>query len=179
MGEPPATKGFTPSVFALFPRLLERCGRSETGSITGFFTVLVEGDDFNEPISDVMRGILDGHLWLSRDLANRGHYPAIDVLGSISRVMADVTDAEHQKAVREIIRLMAVYRDIQDLVNIGAYAAGTNAEYDLAIGARNGISQFLCQSIDERANLAETIQKVKSLGKSLRAQGKAAPAGAR
>jgi len=179
MGEPPATKGFTPSVFALFPRLLERCGRSETGSITGFFTVLVEGDDFNEPISDVMRGILDGHLWLSRDLANRGHYPAIDVLGSISRVMADVTDAEHQKAVREIIRLMAVYRDIQDLVNIGAYAAGTNAEYDLAIGARNGISQFLCQSIDERANLAETIQKVKSLANSLRAQGKAAPAGAR
>jgi flagellum-specific ATP synthase len=168
-GEPPATKGYTPSVFALLPKLLERCGLTETGSITGFFTVLVESDDLTEPISDAMRSILDGHLWLSRDLANRGHYPAIDVLGSISRVMTDIADKDHLQAARRIIRNMAVYRDIEDLVNIGAYAAGSSAEFDLAIRAREPIQQFLAQTIGERTRLNETIAQLKNLARQLEA----------
>jgi flagellum-specific ATP synthase len=168
VGEPPATKGFTPSVFALLPRLLERCGRSSLGSITGFYTVLVEGDDFAEPISDAMRGILDGHLSLSRHLANRRHYPAIDMLDSISRVMVDIVGEQHLQAAREVIRLIAIYRDIEDLVNIGAYAPGTNAEFDQAVQAQKAINQFLQQSIQQRVTFAQAVQELKVLGEVIK-----------
>jgi FliI/YscN family ATPase len=143
--EPPATKGFPPSVFALLPEILERAGRTPTGSITGFYTVLVEGDDFNEPIPDAVKGITDGHLWLNRALANRGHFPAIDVLQSISRVRGDVADKDHLRAARRVLALWAVYLDIEDLVNIGAYVAGVNPEFDLAVQMRPQITQFLQQ----------------------------------
>jgi FliI/YscN family ATPase len=171
MGEPPATKGYTPSVFALLPRLLERCGRSRKGSITGFYTVLVEGDDLSEPVSDAMRGVLDGHLWLSRDLANRGHYPAIDVLESISRVMPDVTEREHQQLAREITRLTAIYRDIEDLVNIGAYAPGTNQQFDLAVQMHEPITQFLQQHIEDGVSLVEAVTALKELWAKAKAIG--------
>ncbi len=161
--EPPATRGYTPSVFAVLPNLLERCGRGKKGSITGFYTVLVEGDDLSEPISDTMRGILDGHLWLSRDLANRGHYPAIDILESISRVMPDIVDDEHQQAARLLTHLTAVYRDIADLVNIGAYTQGSNPEYDLAVQARGAINQFLQQDIKEKVILPAAVGALKEL----------------
>jgi FliI/YscN family ATPase len=144
-GEPPATKGFPPSVFALLPEILERAGNTATGSITGFYTVLVEGDDFNEPIPDAVKGITDGHLWLSRSLANRGHFPAIDVLQSISRVRGDVTEKPHQAAARRVLALTALYHDIEDLINIGAYVPGKNAEFDLAKEARPRIVEFLRQ----------------------------------
>ena len=143
--EPPATKGFPPSVFAMLPEILERAGNTPIGSITGFYTVLVEGDDFNEPIPDAVKGITDGHLWLSRSLANRGHFPAIDVLQSISRVRGDVTDKDHLRAARRVLALWAVYQDIEDLVNIGAYVPGASIEYDLAVQVRPKIVEFLQQ----------------------------------
>jgi len=155
-GEPPATKGYTPSVFSMLPQLLERAGRTETGSITGFYTVLVEGDDITEPVSDTVRGILDGHVWLSRPLANRGHYPAIEVLESISRVMVDVVDDEHLKAARALCRLKTVYAEVEDLVNIGAYAKGTNPQIDLAIAMREKIDAFLQQDMYEGSTMART-----------------------
>ena len=154
-GEPPTTKGYTPSVFNLLPELLERSGRTKRGSITGFYTVLVEGDDMTEPIADAARSITDGHLWLSRALANRGHYPAIDVLESVSRVMIDVTDPTHQAAARELQRLMAVYRDIEDLVNLGAYSPGSNPEADLAIKAHPLVEEFLSQQVGQGCRYAE------------------------
>jgi flagellum-specific ATP synthase len=162
-GEPPATKGYPPSVFALLPRVLERAGRTERGSITGIYTVLVEGDDITEPISDATRGVLDGHVWLSRSLANAGHYPAVSVLESISRVMVDVVDPEQLEAAREIRRLLALWADIEDLVNIGAYARGSNPQFDLVIETRPMISEFLQQRIDERATLAETREALLKL----------------
>lgn len=168
LGEPPATKGYTPSVFALLPQLTERCGRNQAGSITGFYTVLVEGDDLSEPVSDAMRGILDGHVWLSRELANKGHYPAIDILESISRVMPDVTDLEHQQASRDIKRLIAVYKDIEDLVNLGAYTPGNNVENDLAVQARDVIGQFLRQEIAEHITLEQAIKMAKELAAAIR-----------
>lgn len=154
-GEPPATKGYTPSVFGLLPRLLERAGNTDRGSVTGLYTVLVEGDDINEPISDATRGILDGHVWLSRRLANRGHYPAISVLDSISRVMVDVVDDEHVAAARAVRSVLAVWAEIEDLVNIGAYAEGANPEYDVAVKAKPRIDAFLRQRIDDRVTMAE------------------------
>jgi len=156
-GEPPATKGYPPSVFALMPRLLERSGRTRRGSITGLYTVLVEGDDINEPIADAVRGILDGHVWLARKLANRGQYPAVSVLESISRVMPDVVSAEHMAAAQRVRRTMAVWAEIEDLVNIGAYAAGTNPEFDLAIRMRPAIEAFLRQGVNERADFAPAL----------------------
>jgi len=162
-GEPPATKGYTPSVFALLPRLLERAGHTDRGSITGLYTVLVEGDDINEPISDAVRGTLDGHVWLSRDLANRGHYPAVSVLESISRVMPDVVGPEHLTAARNVKRVLAVWADIEDLVNIGAYAAGTNVEFDLAVEMKPRIDDLLRQGIEERAPFAESCQALLAL----------------
>src|SRR5439155_21833935 len=152
-GEPPATKGFPPSVFALIPEILERAGKTPTGSITGFYTVLVEGDDFNEPIPDAVKGITDGHLWLSRPLANRGHFPAIDVIQSISRVRGDVVDKDHVKAARRVLALMAIYQDIEDLVNIGAYVPGVNLEFDLSVQMRPKIIQFLQQEPTSPSNL--------------------------
>lgn len=168
MGEPPATKGYTPSVFSLLPRLAERCGCNDRGTITGFYTVLVEGDDFTEPVSDTMRGILDGHISLSRDLANRGHYPAINVLDSISRVMSDIVDQEHLQAARDLTRLVAIYRDIEDLVNIGAYAPGANPEHDLAVQSISVINQFLQQGMKESISFAQASAMLKQLVKAIR-----------
>ena len=149
-GEPPATKGYTPSVFAMLAKLLERAGNKRgVGSITGFYTVLVEGDDMTEPISDASRAILDGHISLSRKLANRGHYPAIDILDSVSRVANTVTSTNHQLAARQIVRLMSLYGEVEELVNIGAYVKGSNEAYDKAISAKPAIDDLLTQDISE------------------------------
>jgi len=160
IGEPPATRGFTPSVFTLMPKLLERCGTSDRGTITAFYTILVEGDDMDEPISDAVRGVLDGHLVLSRALAERTHYPAVDVLRSISRLAIKVTDARTRKAAAAVKRLMAVYAEAEDLINVGAYAKGTNAEIDRAIDKIGEINAFLQQDIEERAGLDETLTRL-------------------
>lgn len=162
-GEPPATKGFPPSVFSLIPEILERAGNTPMGSITGFYTVLVEGDDFNEPIPDAVKGITDGHFWLNRKLANRGHFPALDVTQSISRVRGDVTDKEHQRQARRILSLWSIYNDIEDLVNIGAYAPGANAEYDLAVQARPKIADFLKQESSAPAAFDQSRQQLAQL----------------
>ena len=161
--EPPATKGFPPSVFALLPRILERAGKTARGSVTGFYTVLVEADDFNEPIADAVKGITDGHLWLNRALANRGHYPAIDVLQSISRVRSSVASAEQVRQARRILSLLAVYQDIEDLVNIGAYVAGTNLEFDLAVQSRPKIVQFLQQDFTAPTTMPQATAQLKEL----------------
>ena len=163
-GEPPVTKGLPPSVFSLLPELLERAGKTEVGSITGFYTVLVEGDDFNEPIPDAVKGITDGHIWLSRNLATRGHFPAIDVLQSISRVRGDVVDDEQVKAATRVHTLLAVYEKIEDLVNIGAYVAGANVEYDLAVQTRPQLLQYLQQG-REAETLADSKSKLLTLVK--------------
>ncbi len=158
LGEPPTTKGYTPSVFSLLPKLLERAGTSShRGTITGLYTVLVEGDDMNEPIADTVRSILDGHIVLSRDLANQNHYPAIDVLKSISRVMDDITELDHKHHAGRIKEVMATYRKAEDLINIGAYAQGSNAGIDVAIKMIDPINQYLCQGIHEETNLEESI----------------------
>lgn len=164
-GEPPATKGYPPSAFALLPRLLERAGRSGSGSITGFYTVLVEGDDPHEPIADAARSVLDGHVWLSRDLALRGHYPAIDPLESVSRLMPEVVAPEHRQAAEAVRRLLALYRDAEDLVSVGAYARGSNPETDLALRARPDILRFLRQGIAERASWEETREGLLALAR--------------
>jgi len=166
-GEPPTTRGYTPSVFAQLPKLLERAGRNGLGSITGIYTVLVDGDDFNEPIADSVRSILDGHIVLTRDLADQGHFPAIDVLKSISRLRSDVTPKDALTASRELIRLLATYRRVEDMVNIGAYARGANPEIDRAIDMIGPINTFLRQDVAERQNLEECFQAVIALvGKS-------------
>lgn len=164
-GEPPATKGYTPSVFGLLPRLLERAGRTERGSITGLYTVLVEADDVNDPIGDAARGILDGHVWLSRTLANKAHYPAIGVTESVSRVMADVVDEEHARAARVVLRALAVWNEIEDLVNIGAYAAGSNPAFDAVIQTRGAVLAFLQQAIAEKVAFADARGQLLALAK--------------
>lgn len=176
-GEPPTAKGYPPSAFALLPRVLERAGRTRTGSITGIYTVLVEGDDIDEPLADAARGILDGHIWLSRALANRGHFPAIDVLGSISRVADDVISPEQRTAARRLRRVLAVWKDIEDLVNIGAYVPGANPEYDVAVQSRGQLEAFLAQdrtvgvTLDESfAALQAVAAEIESLEKSCRAR---------
>lgn len=153
--EPPATKGFPPSVFALLPEILERAGKTPVGSITGFYTVLVEGDDFNEPIPDAVKGITDGHLWLRRSLASRGHFPAIDVVESISRVRGDVSDKDHLRAARRILAVHAEYDRIEDMVNIGAYVPGANPDLDLAVQARPKIIDYLRQDTTAPSNLQD------------------------
>lgn len=158
--EPPATRGFPPSVFAMIPEILERAGKTPVGSITGFYTVLVEGDDFNEPIPDAVKGITDGHLWLSRALANRGHFPAIDVIQSISRVRSDVTQKDQVKAARRVLSLMAIYQDIEDLVNIGAYVPGVNIDFDLAVQLRPKIIQYLQQEPTSPSNLEQSKKQL-------------------
>ena len=160
IGEPPATRGYTPSVFALLPRLLERAGTSDTGSITGIYTVLVDGDDMNEPIADAVRSILDGHIVLSRQIAAQNHFPAIDVLGSVSRVMVDVVAPEHLQAAQRMRALMAVYKDAEDLIHIGAYVKGSSKRIDEAIGKIDSINEFLCQGIFEVDTYAATKQKL-------------------
>ncbi len=155
-GEPPTTRGYPPSVFSQMPQLMERCGTASRGSITGLFTVLVEGDDLNEPIADAARGILDGHVWLSRDLGNRGHFPAVSVLESVSRVMPDVAGPTQMKAARTLRRVLATWASIEDMVNIGAYAPGSNAAFDTAIRMKPKLDAFLQQGMNERAALEDT-----------------------
>jgi flagellum-specific ATP synthase len=167
IGEPPATKGYTPSVFSLLPQFLERAGTSDKGSITGLFTVLVEGDDMDEPIADAARSILDGHLVLSRRLAHRNHYPAIDTLESISRCMNDVISPEHMQTVTQLKDLMATYREHEDLIQIGAYAAGSNERVDKAIKLDEPMRTFLRQKRDEHFSLDEVRQAMHKLSKSI------------
>jgi len=166
-GEPPATKGYTPSVFALLPQLLERAGRTEPGSITGLYSVLVEGDDINEPVADAVRGTLDGHIWLSRKLANRGHYPAVATLESISRVMPDVVSAEHRAAAQTVRAVLAVWEDIEDLVNIGAYTSGANVEYDVAVQMKPQIDAFLRQEVAESSTAGDAAGKLIELAERI------------
>lgn len=149
-GEPPTTKGYTPSVFSLLPSLLERAGTSERGSITGLYSVLVEGDDFNEPISDAVRSILDGHISLSRRLANRNQYPAVDYLESISRLMKEVASDGDQRLAAQVRELTTAYREAEDLINIGAYSKGSNPGIDRAISKIDALNMFFRQGIDER-----------------------------
>jgi flagellum-specific ATP synthase len=162
-GEPPTTKGFPPSVFGMLARLVERAGRSEKGTITAFFTVLVEGDDKNEIIGDTVRGLLDGHLWLSRKLSTRGHYPSIDPIESISRLMPDICDPDHLKAARVMRRLLGVYLDNEDPITIGIYRVGSNPEVDHAIKMKPLIDKFLQQDVSEQATLDGTIHGIKKL----------------
>jgi len=164
VGEPPATRGYTPSVFSLMARILERAGALEgTGSITGLYTVLVEGDEMTEPVADAARGILDGHIILSRKLAQRGHFPAIDVLDSVSRVGDDVSDPSHIAARRQVLRLLAAYRDVEDLVQIGAYAKGAAPESDVAIAYQPAIVEMLRQTLNEPGTPAEARQRMVKL----------------
>ncbi|MCA8989713.1 MAG: FliI/YscN family ATPase [Planctomycetaceae bacterium] len=163
-GEPPATRGYPPSVFAQLPRLLERSGRTEQGSITGLYTVLVEGDDNNEPIADTVRGILDGHIVLSRELAHQAHWPAIDVLSSISRLMNDLVSPEHLLASQALKRLLSAYRRAEDMINIGAYQSGTNREIDRAIAMKTEIDRFLQQSSHEHFQFGQMLPQLLALG---------------
>ncbi len=163
IGEPPTTKGYTPSCFSIMQKVMERAGTSDKGTISALYTVLVEGDDFNEPISDAARGILDGHIMLSRKMANLGHYPAIDTLESISRVMSKVISKEHLLAARRVKELLANYRTSEDLISIGAYQKGTNPKTDMAIQMNDKINQFLRQEENHTNEYDETIDWVKNL----------------
>jgi flagellum-specific ATP synthase len=157
VGEPPSTRGYTPSVFSILPKLLERAGTCEgEGSITGLYTVLVEGDDMNEPVADAVRGILDGHVVLSRRLAGRGHYPAIDVLQSISRVMSDIVDPELLKCAADVRDVLASYQEVEDLITIGAYKPGQNPRVDRAVALHDRVEEFLKQSSEEGHSLNES-----------------------
>ncbi len=162
-GEPPATRGYPPSVFAELPKLLERTGNNDKGTITALYTVLVEGDDFNEPVSDTVRGILDGHIMLSRNLASRNHYPAIDVLESVSRVMPEIVTDEHLNAAGELKRILADYRESEDLINIGAYQPGSNPAVDRAIEKIEEVNEFLTQGVNEQTDFQETVAELKSI----------------
>ncbi len=157
IGEPPTTRGYVPSVFALLPKILERAGQSEKGSITAFYTVLVEGDDFSEPISDAVKAIVDGHIVLSRQLASKYHYPAIDVLESISRLMPDIAAKDHLELAGRCREILADYRDAEDLINIGAYVKGSSPKIDYAIERIEPLRSFLKQKIDEKSSLDKTL----------------------
>ncbi len=160
IGEPPTSKGYTPSVFAMLPKLLERSGTSEVGSITGLYAVLVEGDDMTEPVADAVRSILDGHIVLSRKLANQNHYPAVDVLDSVSRLMIDVVTPEHREAANRLREILATYRENEDLINIGAYNVGSNPKIDLAIEKMPAIREFFKQGLDEPSAFEDTVEKL-------------------
>jgi flagellum-specific ATP synthase len=166
VGEPPATKGYPPSVYALLPRLLERSGMARTGSITALYTVLVEGDDMNEPVADMARSILDGHIVLSRRLASEGHYPAIDVLGSVSRVMHEVVPPEHVRAASRLRELLATYREAEDLVHIGAYARGSSPRIDTALAKIDAMRTFLRQGAGETSPFIDTQRALAALVES-------------
>jgi len=163
VGEPPTTKGYTPSVFAILSKLLERTGTNEHGSITGFYTVLVDGDDMNEPIADTVRGILDGHFVLDRNLANKGQYPAVNVLKSISRIMNNIVSEDHVKAAERLRELLSTYINAEDLINIGAYKKGSSAEIDEAIMRYPQILNFLKQGTSEKVSIDESIQELLQL----------------
>ncbi|MDP2992058.1 MAG: flagellar protein export ATPase FliI, partial [Deltaproteobacteria bacterium] len=161
IGEPPTSRGYTPSVFAQLPKLLERAGTKRGGgSITGIYTVLVEGDDMNEPIADASRSIIDGHIVLSRDLANENHYPAIDILGSISRVMRDITGENQRKNAKKLINILATYRKAEDLINIGAYVKGSNPKIDYAIKMIDKVNAYLQQEVEERVSYGESAAQL-------------------
>lgn len=163
LGEPPVTRGYTPSVFAVMPKLLERAGTSENGSITGLYTVLVDGDDMNEPVTDTVRGILDGHIVLSRNLANRNHYPAIEVLSSVSRVMPSIIDDEHKSYANEIKSILSVYKDAEDLINIGAYVRGSSKSIDRSIDKIDAINCFLKQNVGEKVEMEEVLSTMRNI----------------
>ena len=164
-GEPPTTRGYPPSTFAMLPRLVERAGRTQKGSITAFYSVLVEGDDPDDPIADCLRGLLDGHVWLSRKLASRGHFPSIDVTQSISRLANEVTAPEQQKSAQMIRRLLSALEENDDLISIGAYRRGANPEVDAAIDMREAINSFLQQTVDESVRHEEAIGVLAKLAK--------------
>lgn len=168
-GEPPTTRGYPPSVFALLPRLVERAGRTQRGSITAFYSVLVEGDDTNEPVSDTVRGLLDGHVVLSRKLASQAHWPAIDVLESISRLFPDIVPAEQRAAAQTIRELLAAYRDHEDLISIGAYRSGANPVVDCAVAMRDEILRYLRQSIDDRTSVESARSELLKLAQRCQA----------
>jgi len=165
-GEPPATKGYCPSVFSMMPRLIERLGCAENGSITGILTVLVENDDLADPVADSAKSLLDGHIVLSRKLADRGHYPAVDILQSISRLMPAVVSKEHQLAAQKLKEICAIYTDAEDLINIGAFAAGSNRRIDGAIALIERINAFLVQPVRERTDFEETVRRLTAITQS-------------
>lgn len=162
-GEPPVTRGYPPSVYSEMPKLLERAGNSDKGSITGLYTVLVDGDDFNEPITDTARSILDGHIMLDRKLAHKNHYPAIDVLQSISRVMSTIIDDEHKEAAGKLKNVMATYQEAEDLINIGAYKKGSNSNIDYAIEKIDAVNEFLLQETHDKFSFEEIIDMLEGL----------------
>ncbi|MBQ1527773.1 MAG: flagellar protein export ATPase FliI [Lachnospiraceae bacterium] len=162
-GEPPVTRGYPPSVYAELPKLLERAGNSDKGSITGLYTVLVDGDDFNEPITDTARGILDGHIVLNRRLAHKNHYPAIDILASISRCMSQVAGKEHKAAAGRLKNVLATYNEAEDLINIGAYKAGSNPNIDYAIEKIDKVNEFLCQEVDSKYQFDNEIELLEKI----------------
>jgi len=162
-GEPPVSRGYPPSVYSEMPKLLERAGNSDKGSITGLYTVLVDGDDFNEPITDTARGILDGHIMLTRKMANKNHYPAIDVLQSISRVMTSVVSNEHKKMAGKLKMVLATYNEAEDLINIGAYKNGTNKNIDYAISKIDAVNEFLKQEIDEKFDFDQIVDALTNI----------------
>ena len=162
-GEPPVTRGYPPSVYSEMPKLLERAGRARVGSITGLYTVLVDGEDFNEPITDTARSILDGHIMLTRKLANKNHYPAIDVLQSISRCMSMITDKDHKAAAGKLKNIMATYNEAEDLINIGAYKKGSNPNIDNAISKIDAVNDFLLQTTDEKYDFEQTVELLEGL----------------
>ncbi|OBR94974.1 MULTISPECIES: flagellar protein export ATPase FliI [Clostridium] len=163
IGEPPATKGYTPSVFAKLPRLMERAGTSDIGSITAFYTVLVDGDDLNEPIADAVRGILDGHIVLSRSLANKNHYPAIDVLASISRLMSEIAESDHKKKASFARDMLSTYKNSEDLINIGAYVKGSSEKIDKAVAYYDKIIAYLKQDVNESSSFKESVEGLKKI----------------
>ncbi len=163
IGEPPVSRGYTPSVFSIMPKLLERAGNSDKGSITGLYTVLVDGDDLTEPVTDTARGILDGHIVLNRKIASKNHYPAIDVLSSISRVMSDIISDEHKFVANEIKKNMALYNESEDLINIGAYVKGSNKDIDIAIDKNKEIKSFLSQSVNDKFDFNYTLNEMKKI----------------
>ena len=162
-GEPPVSRGYPPSVYAEMPKLLERAGRSDKGSITGLYTVLVDGDDFNEPITDTARSILDGHIMLNRKLAHKNHYPAIDVLQSISRCMSSIATREHKAVAGKLKNVLATYQEAEDLINIGAYKAGSNPDIDYAISKIGQVNEFLMQDVDTKTGFEETVKEMNAI----------------
>jgi flagellum-specific ATP synthase len=162
-GEPPVSRGYPPSVYSEMPKLLERAGNGARGSITGLYTVLVDGDDFNEPITDTARSILDGHIVLSRKLGHKNHYPAIDILQSISRCMSQIATKEHKQAAGKLKNVLATYDEAEDLINIGAYKRGSNPNIDYAMDKIDAVNEFLMQDVEEKVSFEDSLARLKGL----------------